>query len=202
MVTSFRNATNLTTESFHLYSRIVSLIEESPIKVETFEKFLASIDSVVKHAYEDSEFSPADRATPERELLTTGNVPPVLQPAVSGVLTTTVSKIRPDVDRLRLYTYDYSWLGICDDRLTERFAQMHTVDTLNRTVINLDDGGPNNKGAQPRRRCTRCCSVSEDVGPPQSIPALRMLAKTGILRWCSCGGIWVVEKKTDDDAGS
>jgi mediator of RNA polymerase II transcription subunit 16 len=193
MIASFRNAGNLTEESFHLHAKLVSLIEESPVRVDAYERLLANIDSIVKHGYQTAGFSTADRATPEREMLINGAIPPVLQPAVTSILCNTMPLIRPGVDRLRLFVADYSWLGISDDDMTEKFRKSYDVDIVKRTVVPAKNG-VSGKAMQPKRRCVRCCSVSEDVNAPRSVPALRMLAKTAILRSCPCGGSWALEK--------
>ncbi|KAL1954471.1 hypothetical protein VTO42DRAFT_1147 [Malbranchea cinnamomea] len=187
LVSSYKSATNLTPESYHLCTKIVSMVEESAIKVDVYEKCLAGIDSAVKHAYQDAGFSPADKAISERELLTIGTIPPVLQPAVCNILANTVPMIRPEIDRMRLYLNDYSWLGICDDRMTAKFTQTYDVDVLKRSIVKRD-------GLRAKRKCVRCCSISEDLSPPRSFASFRMLAKTGMLRTCTCGGNWVIEK--------
>lgn len=187
LVASYKAATNLTPESYHLCSYIVSLVERSPIKVDVYEKFLSGVDSAVRHAYQDAGFNAADKATPERELLTTGAVPPVLQPAVTSILVNTVPIVRPETDRMRLYTHDYSWLGICGDRMTAKFTKSFDVDVLRRTVVRNDK-------PKAKRRCVRCCSVSEDISSPKSFALFRMLAKTGMWRTCTCSGTWFLEK--------
>jgi mediator of RNA polymerase II transcription subunit 16 len=153
-----------------------------------YEKFLANVDSVVRHAYQAAVIGNADRATPERELLITSNIPPVLQSAVVTILTKTMAMIRPEVDRMALCLHDYSWLGVGDDKRTELFKRSHDVDVLKKVLIRSDLS--QNKARQPRRRCVRCCEVSEDVTLPKSFPVLKMLAKVGVLRSCVCGGMW------------
>ncbi|KJF61295.1 RNA polymerase II Mediator complex subunit Sin4, variant 1 [Coccidioides immitis RS] len=188
---SFRSATNLSNESFGVYSNIVRLIEESPLRVDVYEKFLLSIDNVIKYTYQNAGFGSTDRSTPERDLLITASVPPVLQPAVVTILTNTMTLIRPDVDLLHLCTWDYSWLGIDDDKLTRLFRRRNEVDILKKTITQL--GEPQAKSKQPKRRCARCCAVSEDTTSPKSLASFRLLVKTVVLRTCICGGVWMVE---------
>lgn len=159
--------------------------------MDVCEKFFSNIDSAVKRAYQDAGFSAADKATPERELLTTGAIPPVLQPAIISILVNTVPAIRPEIDRMRLYLHDYSWLGICDDKMTAKFAQTYDVDVLKRTIVKNDN-------PKAKRRCVRCCSISGDVSSPRSFASFRMLAKTGMLRTCTCGGTWYIERSELD----
>ncbi|WEW61636.1 Mediator of RNA polymerase II transcription subunit 16 [Emydomyces testavorans] len=188
---SFRNAPNLSNECFEIYARTVTLIEESPLRVDVYEKFLLSIDNVIKYTYQSAGFGNSDRAAPERDLLVTGSVPPVLQPAVVTILNNTMSLIRPDVDLLRLCTWDYSWLGIGDDMLTKRFARQNEVDILRKTIVRINE--PHRKSTQPARRCVRCCAFSEDVTSPRSLALFRLLVKTVVLRTCLCGAMWTME---------
>lgn len=188
---SFRSARNLTSESFEIYSATVNLIEESPLRVDVYEKFLLGIDNVIKHAYQAAGFGNSDRAIPERDLLVTAGVPPVLQPAVVTILTNTMTLIRPDVDLLRLCTWDYSWLGIDDDRLNKMFRERNEVDIIKKVIVRIRES--EGTLAQPNRRCVRCCSFSEDTMSPRSLASFRLLVKTVVLRTCVCGGMWAVE---------
>jgi len=195
----FKSATNLNDESLQIYSNIISLIDESPLKVDVYEKILANVDSVVRHAYQGAAFGNADRATPERELLITSNIPPVLQSAVFTILTKTMSMIRPEVDRMGLCLHDYSWLGVGDDKRTELFKRSQEVDVLKKVLIRSDPSP--NKGPQPRRRCVRCCEVS-DVTLPKSVAVVKMLVKLQVWRSCICGGMWGMDQGDRVNSGS
>ncbi|KAI1961732.1 Mediator of RNA polymerase II transcription subunit 16 [Ophidiomyces ophidiicola] len=191
ILSSFRNAPNINNESFEIYSAIMTLIEESPLRVDVYEKLLLSIDNVIKYTYQSAGFGAADRATPERDLLITGQVPAVLQPAVKTILISTLSQIRPDLDLLRLSTWDYSWLEIDIDRMTMSFRQYNEIDILTKVIVQLQD--PREILLIPKRQCVRCCAFTEEVMPPKSLALFCLLAKTIVLRTCICGGMFALE---------
>lgn len=187
---SFKSATNLDEESFHLYSTIFNTLEQSPLRVDVYEKILANVDGVVRHVYQSAGYGNGNRATPEREMLITSAVPPVLHPAVGTILRKTMPAIRSEVDRMGLCLYDYSWLGIVEDKQTEVFKRLHEIDILKKISVRADLP---ERERQPKRRCVRCGEISEDLALPKSFFLLRLMAKAGVLRSCICGGMWAVE---------
>ncbi|PGH02542.1 hypothetical protein GX51_04568 [Blastomyces parvus] len=185
---TFKAASNLSGESYKLFASINSTIDQSSLKTEVCEKMLAHIDSIVTRSYEAVGFDNPERNAPEREMLITCSIPPVLQPAVMAILTETVPLvIRPGVDRMALALYDYSWLGIGDDKRTELFRRTHDVDVLKKNVYKLLDA------TVAKRRCVRCCEISEDTSLPQSASTYHLIRKIGILRACVCGGAFAME---------
>ncbi|OAL70354.1 hypothetical protein A7D00_5320 [Trichophyton violaceum] len=186
LTNGFRNAMNLSNESYQIYSQMVTVITESALKVDVYEKLLATVESDVKHAYQNAGFNNADRAAPERDLLINGSIPPVLQPAVTAILTKTVPMIRNEANPMYLFLQDYSWLGVGDDKRADLFRHKYEIDILRKVLIPLDES----RGAvRPSRRCVRCCAISEEI-PPKSMAAVKMLMRTAVLRACTCGGMW------------
>ncbi|EDN06886.1 predicted protein [Histoplasma mississippiense (nom. inval.)] len=185
---AFKAASNLSGESYQLFASINNTIEQSSLKPDVCEKMLTHIDSLVTRSYEAAGFGNAERNAPEREMLITCSIPPVLQPAVMSILTETMPLIvRSEVDRMALALYDYSWLGIGDDKRTELFKRTHDVDILKKNVNKLPDP------TVAKRRCVRCCEVSEDTWLPRSASMYRLIGKIGVLRTCVCGGTFAME---------
>ncbi|EEQ90336.2 RNA polymerase II Mediator complex subunit Sin4 [Blastomyces dermatitidis ER-3] len=185
---TFKAANNLSGESYQLFASINDTIDQSSLKPDVCEKMLAHIDSIVTRTYEAAGFGSAERNAPEREMLITCSIPPVLQPAVMSILTETVPLVvRPGVERMALALYDYSWLGIGDDKRTELFKRTHDVDILKKNVGKVLDA------TVAKRRCVRCCEVSEDTCLPRSASMYRLIGKIGVLRTCVCGGSFAME---------
>ncbi|OJD23025.1 hypothetical protein ACJ73_05625 [Blastomyces percursus] len=185
---TFKAANNLSGESYQLFASINNTIDQSSLKPDLCEKLLAHIDSIVTRTYEAAGFGNAERNAPEREMLITCSIPPVLQPAVMSIFTETVPLVvRPEVDRMALALYDYSWLGVGDDKRTELFKRTHDVDILKKNVGKVLDA------TVAKRRCVRCCEVSEDTSLPRSASMYRLIGKIGVLRTCVCGGSFVME---------
>ncbi|KAK2797281.1 hypothetical protein FQN50_009246 [Emmonsiellopsis sp. PD_5] len=190
----FNAIPNLSGESYHLCSTITNTIENSlALKLPVLEQLIKSIDAIVDQSYKAAGFSNGERSRPERELLITCTVPPVLQPAVMAVLTEAMPAISGEVDRMALAMGDYSWLGVGGDKRTELFKRTHEVDIIKRAVVQVDALGGAGGEKQPKRRCVRCCGVSEEVSLPKTPTIFRIVSRIGVLRSCICGGLWAME---------
>ncbi|KAG2022076.1 hypothetical protein GB937_004170 [Aspergillus fischeri] len=199
------------------YAEIYQTLESAPIRIDAYEKFLAGVDSAVRHAYHGAGFGDAERPGPEKELLVNARVPPVLVPAVSTILRQTVPALKTEIDRITIYMGDYSWLGLSNDRRTEMYRRNRDVDIIKKipcrpaasalpeTNANANanqNGKSSTQVQQRRRRCVRCCEVSSDTHPPRSLLSFRMIAKLGLLRACVCGGMWTLEPSVYSSAQS
>ncbi|KAL4782995.1 mediator of RNA polymerase II transcription subunit 16 [Aspergillus varians] len=198
----------LTGDSRIYYTEICQALETSPVRTDVYEKLLAAVDSAVKHAYTGAGFGDNERPGPEKELLVSSRIPPVLVPAVNTILRQTVSLMKDEVDRMAIYMGDYSWLGFSADTRTEAYRRSRDVDIIKKVPITPRNNGTTgllgpaevgNLGAKSgtqghlSRRCVRCCEISEAVYPPRSVLAFRMIYKLGHLRSCICGGMWNLE---------
>ncbi|KAL2785045.1 mediator of RNA polymerase II transcription subunit 16 [Aspergillus keveii] len=206
----YASSAPLTGDAHVHYTEICQTLDASPVRIDVYEKFLAGVDSAVKHAYTGAGFGDNERPAPEKELLMNSRIPPVLVNAVSTILRQTVPAMRGEMDRMAIYLGDYSWLGFGTDAKTEAYRRSREVDIIKKTPVmgvpNVDgtsQGSKNgtnstNSGSGTpqgllRRRCVRCCEVSEAVYPPRSVLAFRMIYKLGHLRACICGGMWNLE---------
>ncbi|CAK45284.1 uncharacterized protein An08g02480 [Aspergillus niger] len=183
------------------YAEICQALDATPARIDVYEKFLSAVDSAVRHAYHGAGFGDTERPGPEKELLVNARIPPVLVAAVSTILRQTVPGLKSEVDRMAIYMHDYSWLGFGSDLRSELYRRTREVDIIKKTPIRMTIaqgsngpqlGKPNNQGVL-RRRCVRCCDVSEGTYPPRSVLAFRMIFKLGHLRSCICGGMWTLE---------
>ncbi|KAK2754263.1 mediator complex subunit [Arachnomyces sp. PD_36] len=188
LINGFRGSTNLSGESLHLYSNIYTMIEESPLKADVYEKLLAQTENSVKHIYQGVGLDDAGRSASEKELLVTCKVPSILTPAVAAIFTKFVPSMRTEVDRMELYLFDYSWLGVCDDKRSELYRRTYDVDVLKKKPLLRE--APENK-TQTGRRCVRCCGVAEDTVPTRALLIFRM----GMYKCAVCGGLWTIENR-------
>lgn len=200
---SYASSADLIGDARIYYAEICQTLDSSPVRIDVYEKFLAGVDSAVRHAYHGAGFGDAERPGPEKELLVNARIPPVLVTAVATILRQTVPALKPEIDRLAIYLGDYSWLGFGSDRRTELYKRRRDVDVLKKTPLRPilpagQDGTQNSKPAssQRRRRCARCCEVSSDMHPARSLLSFRMIGKLGLVRSCLCGGMWTLEGQT------
>lgn len=114
-------------------------------------------------------------------MLITGSVSPRLWPAVEALLTKTLKSLREEVDVAELYFHDVSWLGLSDDKASDRWRKEHRLDVNRKVELS--------KRAR-LRQCTRCCSVMEDTPPPNWTAGWLV----NMWRTCVCGNWWMSMK--------
>lgn len=190
------NPATLSNDSKVYYTEICQALETSAVRIDVYEKFLAGVDSAVKHAYQGAGFGDAERPGPEKELLVNARIPPVLVSAVATLLRQTVPTLKGEINRKNILLNDYSWLGFGTDSRTALYRRQRDVDILKK--IPLRPALPVGRDGrvvqvQKRRRCVRCCEVSGDTTLPRSLPYFKMLVKLNLLRACPCGGMWMLE---------
>jgi mediator of RNA polymerase II transcription subunit 16 len=188
------------------------MMDKSPVRTDVYEKFLAGVDSAIRHAYQGAGFGDNERPAPEKELLLNGRIPAVLVPAVSTLLKQTVPALKAEVDQMSVYLTDYSWLGFRNDRRTEYYRRTREIDIVKKLPLrtfNLNGlpadttnlGGQEDElvketslpAGQSRRRCVRCCEISGDVASPRSVLWFRLIVRMQLVRSCMCAGMWTVE---------
>lgn len=194
------NPASLVGDSRIYYTEICQTLESSPVRIDVYEKFLAGVDSAVKHAYQGAGFGDAERPGPEKELLVNARIPPVLTTAVATLLRQTVPALKSEINRRAIYLGDYSWLGFGNDRRTALYRKQREVDILKKCPLRppLPLGNDGRVALLKKRRCARCCEVSGDTNLPRSLLSFKMIAKLGLLRSCLCGGMWVLETDTGE----
>ncbi|KAL8760778.1 MAG: hypothetical protein Q9184_003063 [Pyrenodesmia sp. 2 TL-2023] len=158
-----------------------SIFSKSPVPLQQFERVLAEVDANVRGVYESEQIPEADRKEIEKGMLITGFVSPRLWPAVEALLTKTLKSLREEVDVAELYFHDASWLGLSDDKASDRWRTEHRLDVIRKVELS--------KRAR-LRQCTRCCSVMEDTPPPNWTAGLLV----NMWRTCVCGNWWMSMK--------
>ncbi|KAL4893963.1 mediator complex, subunit Med16 [Aspergillus ambiguus] len=184
------------------YAEICQTLDSSPVRIDLYEKFVAGVDSAVKHVYHGAGFGDAERPGPERELLVNARIPPVLVTAVATILRQTLPALKPEVNRMAIYMGDYSWLGLGTDPRSDMYRRTRDVDIVKKIPLGPavgrdephQDGKPNGHG-QLRRRCVRCCEVLCGAYPPRPLLSFRMMYKLSYVRNCICGAAWTLESE-------
>ncbi|KAJ5098862.1 Mediator complex subunit Med16 [Penicillium argentinense] len=198
------NPATLSGDSKIYYIEICKTLESSPVRIDVYEKFLAGVDSAVKHAYQGAGFGDAERPGPEKELLVNARIPPVLVSAVATLLRHTVPALKAEINRKDILLNDYSWLGFGADTRTVAYRRQRDVDIMKKIPLRLESVGRCGRVIAPqrRRRCVRCCEVTGDTTLPRSLPYFKMLVKSSLLRTCPCGGMWMLEMETGAGNGN
>ncbi|KAJ5664605.1 Mediator complex subunit Med16 [Penicillium macrosclerotiorum] len=187
------NPVSFSRDSRIYYTEICQTLDKSPVRIDKFEKFLAGVDSAVKHAYQNAGFGDAEKPSAEKELLLNARIPPVLVPAVHTLLLQTVPTTKAEINCKHIVLGDYSWLGLGSDARTLMYRRRREVDILKKTPLRPLLPPDRATQTQKRRRCVRCCEVSGETVFPRSIPYFKMIAKLNMLRTCPCGGVWIME---------
>ncbi|PKY07581.1 mediator of RNA polymerase II transcription subunit 16 [Aspergillus campestris IBT 28561] len=210
--TGYANAA-FTGDSRIYYTEIRQTLDASPVRVDVYEKFVAGIDSAVRHAYHGAGFGDAERPGPEKELLVNARIPPVLVTAVGTIVRQTLGVIKPEVDRLAIYMADYSWREREREVDVVRKMPLRITSSTAAASTAASSGSQGNNGGgvgatqqqnqqqqqqqqQPprRRRCVRCCGLSDGSTPLRTGPiGYRLIHRLGYVRQCVCGGLWALE---------
>jgi len=163
------------------YARLLNVYAPCPVNLKHFEALVSDVDASVKSAYATSGIGEGDRARVEREMFVRCRVPEELMPVVQRLLTGTVAEMMRSGNAGRVRMHDVRWLGLSDDAGTREWGKRWKVDVIRKVEI---------REGTRLRRCTRCGSVMEDIGPASGVLMLPWLA-TG-QRSCVCGGSWLV----------
>jgi mediator of RNA polymerase II transcription subunit 16 len=142
------------------FSKLLQIYQNTPIAIIPFENYLTEVDNLVKSCYKP--LSLPERSNTEKSMFLTANIPTLLMPAVTAMLTTKMDALMGQQDPGKIMGHDVVWLGLTDDKRTKQFLERQRVDIIRKL--------PLGKGAK-MRRCTRCGSVMEDIqlqGGPQS----------------------------------
>lgn len=191
------------------YSKeLYALIDNAPFRFNVYEKFLNSVESAIKNAYQRAGFGDDERRTPEKDLLVNSRIPAVMIPVLVSLFKQTIPAIQTEIDQMSIYLTDYSWLGFCSDRRTEHFRQTRAVDIVKKVPLrgfnlsnniiepNVSSGitsSGNKTGSSSRRRCVRCCEITGDPSSPRSMLYFQLTLRLQLIRNCLCGGMWTFE---------
>ena len=167
------------------YSKeLYTLIDSAPVRLNVFEKFLNSVDSAIKNAYQRAGFGDDERRTPEKDLLVNARIPAVMNPVLVSLFKQIIPTVQTEIDQMSIYLTDYSWLGFSADRRTEHFRQTRAVDVVKKVPLR-EFSSSNNAiapnmtleiksngtmaGTSTRRRCVRCCEFTGGPPSPRSM---------------------------------
>ncbi|KAL8822394.1 MAG: hypothetical protein Q9191_006872 [Dirinaria sp. TL-2023a] len=197
------------------YQTVISVLRDSPVQLVQFEKMITEVDTKIKEAYQSGSSSSsnggagitdAERKNIEKEMLVSGTIPSVLMPAVTTLLTSTVTTLREEIDVAELYFSDFSWLDLNnsepeDSSETEKETATHNTDEPRKKKkkkrrriekprvdsIRKVELKPGSKF----KRCVRCCALIGDDRQQQQQQqqpyATRNQALAQLLKTCLCG---------------
>ena len=149
----------------------------SPISNQQFERLLAQVDASIKSAYQSQGAGEPERKAAELQIFIRGEIPPIFAQSVSQLLFTTLTSLKEEINEADLYFLDISDLALTNDAYARKKNQKYPIDV--NTKIRLKTGSK-------LRRCTKCCSLTEEVtsNKPSSI-------KVRLTRLCICGSYFM-----------
>ena len=169
-----------------IYKEYEMLLQKTPVNVKVFEKILGQIDSSIKGAYQANMTSEGERKTAEGQMLIQGEIPQVLVEPVKQLLFQASTLLKREINEAELYFTDVSRLGLTNDDYSRRRNHKNPIDSIRKTPLRQDC---------KIRRCTRCCSLMEDIIPHRSInPVLALMARS-----CYCGSSWMILDNYEND---
>ena len=162
-----------------IYRELDNILQKAPVRIGLIEKILAQIDGSVKATHQTLNTSDADRKAAESQILTHAEIPQRLLEPVKEFLFQTVPNLQEEVNEAELYLADMSRLGLTDDTYTRKQNLKHPVNAMTKALLRRDTD---------LRRCTRCCSLVDDVLPQRTQNNVLSL----LARSCFCGNPWMV----------
>jgi mediator of RNA polymerase II transcription subunit 16 len=156
------------------YTTVISVLERTPaVKLATFDRLLAEIDTGARLGYED--MGDKERNSKERELLVRVKIPEVLFETADTLLGPTLRALRQEIDPSALYFKDVGWLGLTDDQRAKNWWDKHRVDAIRKVIVPRMAAEK-----QGWRRCIRCCVWMGELGEGR---------ENSIERVCLCGSM-------------
>ncbi|GAM41433.1 hypothetical protein TCE0_042r14550 [Talaromyces pinophilus] len=170
------------------YSKeLYALIDSAPVRFNVYEKFLNSVESAIKNAYQRAGFGDDERRTPEKDLLVNSRIPAVMIPVIVSLFKQTIPTIQTEIDQMSIYLTDYSWLGFCSDRRTEHFRRTRAVDIVKK--VPLRGFNLSNNIIEPNITS----QITSDPSSPRSMLYFQLTLRLQLIRNCLCGGMWTFE---------
>ena len=148
-----------------------------PVSIHQFERLIAQVDASIKSAYQSPGIGEAEKKATELQVFIRGEIPPIFTQAVSQLLFQHLTLLKEEINEADLYFLDVSDLALTNDAYTRRKNLDHPIDVITKVKLKKDS---------IIRRCTRCCSLTEDIAPTKGLNAKSKLSKT-----CVCGSYWV-----------
>lgn len=169
-----------------LYQEIGMIMKGSHVKLDQMNKLISHIDDSIKSAYQASAISDADRRAAETNMLIKAELPQVLMEPLEQLLTTTVPKLKEEINVAELYLTDHSWIGVTGNNNDKKRKNKQLFDTMRKLELCKD---------AKIRRCTRCCAITEDI-------MLRSRPISSSMRKCLCGSDWTIPDRTESSLGA
>ncbi|KAB8339185.1 hypothetical protein FH972_022120 [Carpinus fangiana] len=174
------------------WAAIADITTGSGLSLKAFESLLVELDHHARQAYVAAGVTnEKERADIELGCLISGEIPEALVPVVQRLVTTSAAKLAADreCDPMALFFADIRVLDLTDDRETREMhghelsdgAVAQKFDIIRKTPMSL-------ARVKTWRRCSRCCSVMENLH-------LRLCNQwlQGMQKSCVCGNAWILD---------
>ena len=162
------------------------LLQKTPVSIQQFDKILMQVDSGIKIAYNTSMTDESERKIIEGQTIIQAEIPLVLIEPVKQLLFQTITILKEDINEAELYFTDISRLGLTRDNYSRTRNRRDPIDSMTKIPLRKDT---------KIRRCTRCCSLMEDLTPHKyNNPVLTLIG-----RYCYCGSPWMTLESYEFD---
>ncbi|KAK7727014.1 Mediator of RNA polymerase II transcription subunit 16 [Botryosphaeria dothidea] len=155
-----------------VFNGLLAAMISSPVHPPHLAALVAEVDNSARLCYNKAQYTDERRRATEREMLISAEIPDVLMPVVTRLLTHGIEKLLESVDPAKILYWDLRWLGLTEDKREKQFLEKNAVDVLRKIVISGKEGR--------RRRCVRCGSEMEDM------------EWMGGQNKCACGSPWAM----------
>lgn len=169
-----------TAEASKAYPTFLTILNITPIPIQHLDSLLADVDSLARKTYANAQKTDAERATVEKTMLITCELPEILTPVVQHLLTIQLDKLKDEIDPARIIFSDLRWLNLTEDRRTREFNKGRCFDVIQKTFVKPD---------MPLRQCTRCGAHTVDINAVATKSYGTWLHNA--QKTCVCGNQWL-----------
>ncbi|KAL0261019.1 Mediator of RNA polymerase II transcription subunit 16 [Diplodia seriata] len=159
-----------------VFNGLMAAMIGSPVHPPHMAALVLEVDNQVRMCYTRAQYTDERRRMAEREMLISAEIPDVLMPVVTRLLTHGIDKLLDTVDPAKVMYWDLRWLGLSEDKREKEYLEKNTVDVMRKVVVSRKEG--------VRRRCVRCGSEMEDM------------EWMGGQNKCACGSPWAMGSMT------
>ena len=159
---------------------LLDTLESTALPLEAFLGLLVFAETQIQEKYKANKLDEMKRATMERDMLVTGEIPTLLLPVLQEMFTRILVKIAAGVNFGRLFDYDASLAGLTSSSRRRAETQGKRWDVVRKVLL------------PPDARIKRCARdpthLAEDL-PWIGKPPINYLG--GAWRSCVCGGNFI-----------
>lgn len=158
---------------------MTTYFQSLPYKLAYLESLFHEIENSIRLTYKEAGYSPQQKNELEQAMFVNAEIPKVLFPLVTRLMSETLGSMQDKVDMSRLYFWDTTWLRI-EPRGSAPDDKAIKYDVLTKCRLESD---------AVLRVCRRCGSFMDDAHSEANQPPIKPWIYVG-QKLCVCLSYW------------